>query len=114
MKKSMVLATMLAVFAVPAFAGNSQTVNVPTPMKAGATQLAPGDYNVTWTGTGTDVQVTIAKNKKVIVTLQAKLVEKPNREVGLDVETQNGVDILDAIRLKNMTLVVANSPSSGN
>jgi hypothetical protein len=113
MKRFFCFAAMLALLSVPALAGkNSQTVNVPEAMKAGSAELTPGDYNVTWTGSGSNVQVTLTRNKKVIVTLQAKLVEENNKNEGLETGTQGGVDVLEAIRMRNMTLILESSPSS--
>ncbi len=113
MKRLFVFATMLTLLSVPALAAkNSQTINVSTAVKAGSAQLTPGDYNVTWTGTAPNVEVTISKNKKVIVTLPAKLVEENNKNEGLNINTEAGVEILQAIRTSKMTLVLENSASS--
>jgi hypothetical protein len=110
MKRFFAFAMMLALFSAPAFAGkNSQTVNVPEAMKAGSAQLTPGDYNVTWEGSGTNVQVTLTRNKKVIVTLPAKLVEETNKNEGLGTDNQGGVDVLHAIYMRNMTLLFDSS-----
>lgn len=116
MKRFFVVVMMVALLSAPAFAAkNSQTVAVPSAIKAGSTMLAPGDYNVTWTGSGADVQVTFAKNKKVIVTLPAKLVEENNKNEELDTDSKTGVDVLRAIRTRNMTLLFKDSAaSSGN
>ncbi len=114
MKRLIAVATILAALSLPALAAkNSQTVSIPSAVKAGATQLAPGDYDVTWTGTGADVQVTVTKNKKVITTFPAKLVQETNKNVGLETDSQTGTDVLHAIRMRNMTLIVGSAPSSG-
>ena len=115
MKRLFVFATMLTLLSVPALAAkNSQTITVSTAVKAGSTQLAPGDYNVTWTGSAPNVEVTISKNKKVIVTLPAKLVEGTNKNEGFDTNNEGGVATLQAIRMSKMTLVLENSASSEN
>jgi hypothetical protein len=117
MKRFFVSVMMVALLSAPAFAGkNSQTVAVPSAVKAGSTTLVPGDYNVTWTGSGPDVQVTFAQGKKVIVTLPAKLVEESNRNnAELDTDSQTGVAVLRAIRTRNMTLLFNDSAApSGN
>ncbi len=112
MKRFFVSALMLTLVSAPAFAArNSQTVNVPETIKAGSTQLAPGDYNVTWTGTAPNVQVTFTQNHKVLATVPAKLVEEANKNEGLNTETTAGVEVLEAIRLRNMTLVFEGSPA---
>jgi opacity protein-like surface antigen len=113
MKRFFVVATMLVLLSAPAFAGkNSQTVNVPTALKAGSVELTPGDYNVTWTGSGSEVQVTFTRNRKAIVTLPAKLVDQSNKNEGLNTSTESGVEVLQAIRMSNMTLILESSPSS--
>ena len=112
MKRFFVFATMLTLLSAPAFAGkNSQTVTVPEAMKAGSAQLTPGDYNVTWEGSGANVQVTLTRNKKVVVTLPAKLVEEANKNEGLVTDSQGGVDVLHAIFMRNMTLIFESSSS---
>ena len=113
MKRSVAFAMMLTILSAPAFAsGNSQTLNVPEPMKAGSTQLAPGDYNVTWTGTGPNVQVTFAQNRKVLVTVPAKLVEGGNKYEGLLTSKQGGVETLESIQLRKVSLILEASFSS--
>jgi opacity protein-like surface antigen len=114
MKRLFAVATMLAALSLPALAAkNSETVSIPSPVKAGSTELTPGDYNVTWTGTGSDVQVTVTKNKKVITTFPAKLVQENNKNVGLETDSKGGTDVLHAIRMRNSTLIVGTAPSSG-
>lgn len=116
MKRFSVILTMVALLSATALAAkNSQTVAVPSAVKAGSAILVPGDYNVTWTGSGPDVQVTFAQGKKVVITLPAKLVEQSNKAGGeVDTESQNGAEILKAIRTRTMTLIFSNPPSSGN
>ena len=113
MKRLLVFAVMIALFSAPAIAGkNSQTVSIPMAMQAGTTALTPGDYNVTWARSGAAVQVTFARKNKAVVTVPAKLVEESNKNEGLDFNSQGGVEILQAIRLKNMTLLLESSASS--
>src|SRR5580658_2372970 len=113
MKRFFVLVMMVALLSAPAFAAkNSQTVTVPAAVKAGSTTLVPGDYNVTWTGSGADVQVTFAQNRKVIATVPAKLVEENNKNEEVDTDSQAGVDVLRAIRMRTMTLLFKDSLSA--
>jgi hypothetical protein len=107
MKRLIGSAMMLAMLSVPALAAkNSQSVTVPETVKAGSAQLAPGNYDVSWTGTGPTVQVTFTLNKKVVATVPAKLVEQPNRNEGLETDSQGGVEVLHTILMKNMSLVL--------
>ena len=41
----------------------------------GGVQLAPGYYNVTWEGTGTNVELKIAKGSKIVATAPAQTIE---------------------------------------
>jgi hypothetical protein len=114
MKRFFGFVLLFAAISIPALAAkNSQTVNVPVAVNAGSTKLAPGDYNVTWTGSGSNVQVTFAQSKKVVVTLPATLSEQKNRNVGLETHTQSGSEVLDTIRMDNITLKFAPASSSG-
>lgn len=114
MKRFLTVVTMLALLSIPALAGkSSQTVAVPMTVRAGSAELAPGNYDLTWTGSGSNVQITLTRNKKVIVTLPAKLIEENNRVEQLETDTKGGVDILHTIRTKNATLILETTPSSG-
>jgi hypothetical protein len=114
MKRLLGFVMLFAAVSIPAVAAkNSETVNVPIAMNAGSTKLAPGDYNVTWTGSGSNVQVTFAQSKKVVVTLPATLAEQKNRNKGLETHTQSGSEVLDTIRMDNITLKFAPSTSTG-
>jgi hypothetical protein len=115
MKRFLVFAMMLTLLSAPAFAGkNSQNVNIPAAMKAGSTELPPGDYNVTWTGSGSEVQVTFisTKNRKAVATIPAKLVTETNKDERLETDSQGGTDVLQRIRMKNMTLQFVDSAAS--
>jgi hypothetical protein len=112
MKRFFVSAVMLALLSTPAFAGkNSQTVTVTTALKAGSTTLPPGDYDLTWTGSGPDTQVTFMQRKKVVVTLAAKLIEETNKNEELDIDTQSGVNVLKSIHTRSVTLIFKDSSS---
>jgi uncharacterized membrane protein len=114
MKRFFGFVLLFAAVSIPALAAkNSQTVNVPIAVNAGSTKLAPGDYNVTWTGSGSNVQVTFAQGKKVVVTLPATLAEQKNRNAGLETHTQSGSEVLDTIRMDNITLKFQSTPASG-
>jgi hypothetical protein len=113
MKRSLGFAMMLTLLSAPAFAGrNSQTVNIPEPMKAGNSQLAAGDYDVAWTGTGSNTQVTFTQNHKVLATVPAQLVMESNKNEALDTKVQGTVKTLESIHMKNMTLVFEGPTSS--
>ena len=115
MKRSVGFAMMLTLLSAPAFAGkNSETVNIPAPMKAGSAQLAAGNYDVTWTGTGPNIQVTFTslQNHKILATVPAQLVVGSNKNEGLVTDTHEGVQTIESINTRNATLVFSPLPSS--
>ena len=76
MKRLFGYALMLALTAAPALAAkNSQSLNFASPVKVGTTEIPAGDVKVTWTGTGDNVQVTLAENGKTL-TIPAKVVDE--------------------------------------
>lgn len=114
MKRFFGFAIILAMFSVPAFAAkNSDTVSLPNSVKVGSTQLPAGDYKLTWTGTGSNVEMTLAQKGKATVTVPAKVVEAKNGHVGLTTNTVNGVEVLETIQLNKLDLVIVNASASG-
>jgi len=55
---------------------NEGKFSLSSPAQVGSTQLQPGDYKVTWDGSGSDVQVKVLQGKNVVATTSAKLVQK--------------------------------------
>jgi hypothetical protein len=107
-------AIMLASLSLPALAAkNSQTVAISDAVKVGSTELAPGSYKVSWTGAGSDVQVTIAEKGGESVTVPAKLVQSKNGHVALLTNSVGGAKILESIQLDNLSLVLTGASSSG-
>ncbi len=113
MKRFFGLAMILALFSAPAFAGNSQTVSIPATVNIGSTQLPAGDYKVTWTGSGSNVQVTLTQDKKTVATVQANAVEQKNDHTGVTTQSQGGVPVLQSIQLSSVNLVLEGAASSG-
>ena len=57
MKRFFGFALLLVLFAVPAFAGSkTQKVTIGTPVQVGSTKVAAGIYDLTYTGTGSNVR----------------------------------------------------------
>jgi hypothetical protein len=50
---------------------NQHSVDIPSAVQVGGTQLRPGNYKVKWEGTGPDVQVTFLRDGKVVATVPA-------------------------------------------
>ena len=55
---------------------NEGKFTLSSPAQMGTTQLQPGDYKVTWDGSGSEVQVKILQGNNVVATTSAKLVQK--------------------------------------
>ena len=69
------------------------------------TQLAPGQYNVTWNGTGPVVSVNFTQGKKTLATGSAILVSLPASQPEAVVTYQSGsVAVLSAIELNHLTI----------
>lgn len=107
MKSFFGYALLFASLSIPALAArNSQTITLSDTTRVGSTQLAAGDYKVSWTGTAPNVQVTITAKGKPSVTVPAKLVDVKNGHVALQTDTQGGVRVLQTIQLDNENLVL--------
>lgn len=79
-------------FTVCAFAdAGSAKIQLGTPALVNGKQLPAGNYNVTWTGEGTNVQVTITSaDKKSAVTVPAKVVEGAKARTNSVVRNSDG------------------------
>lgn len=60
-------------FATAAFAGEKASVKVYENVKLAGKTIAPGKYDVEWTGTGDNVQLNIRQGNQMIASAPAKL-----------------------------------------
>lgn len=65
--------------------------------RVGSTQLKPGDYKVTWEGTGAEVQVKILQGKNVVATTSAKLISKSGGNDAVILGTGSDVKTIDEL-----------------
>jgi hypothetical protein len=113
MKRFIGFAAVLALLSAPAFAAkNSSTVTIPQAVTVGTTQLPAAQYQVTWTGTGSNAQVTLA-NSKSTVTVPAKVVDQKNAVTSVLTSSKTGTTVLEGINLNKVTLVFTSAPNSG-
>lgn len=113
MKRFLGYAAVLALVSAPAFAAkNFDTVNISETVTVGTTTLPAAEYRVSWTGTGSSAQVTLAHGKSV-VTLPAKLVDQKNDVNSVLTDSKNGANVLEGINLSKVSLVFTSSPNSG-
>lgn len=116
--KSLFAAAIVFLTPVLAFAGTKDSANVELnqPVKVAGTQLAPGQYKLTWEGSGPNITVSFAEGKKTIATVPARLVSNSTYDEA--VETASSVDntsVLKAIDLKKITLQFQDdAPAAGN
>src|SRR5215831_8159704 len=85
MKKRIAGLASVLTFGLVAAAGaaskTSGTMSLSDPTSLAGKKLAAGSYDLSWTGTGTNVAVTIKQEGKVVAETHAKLVEmkQPSR-----------------------------------
>jgi hypothetical protein len=101
-----------------AFAGprNSANVDLDQSVTIAGTQLAPGQYKLSWEGNGPNVNVSFVEGKKTVATAPAKLVSNPTREEAIETATQtDNTRVLRAVDLTNVTIRFENAvPGAGN
>lgn len=73
---SKVFALSMALFlTTAAFAANKKTVKLFEPATIGGAQLQPGEYSVSWDGDGSNVELRVMSDSKVVATAPAHSVE---------------------------------------
>jgi hypothetical protein len=65
---------LAVLLASSAFASNKGSLMLTEPTEVNGQQLAAGDYQVRWEGTGTNVEVSFMKGKKEVAKAAAKVV----------------------------------------
>jgi hypothetical protein len=71
--KSVVLG-LAVLLASSAFASNKGSLQVREPLEVAGQQLAPGEYQLRWAGTGSNVEVSFMQGKKEVAKSSAKIV----------------------------------------
>ena len=66
------------VMATSAFAAEKGSMKLIQPAMIGGVQLAPGEYSLSWEGSGPNVEVKITKDSKLVATAPAKTVDLKN------------------------------------
>ena len=85
-----------------ALAGGSHTLKVPHGMTLKGTQLAPGEYSISWVAHSPDATVTLARKKNVVATVEGRVVDggkKFAEDAVLYDENSDGTRIVREIRL---------------
>ena len=76
----------------------------------GSTQLAPGEYQLTWTGSDTSAEATFSQGKKVIATVPAQVTQERSGYSGPALHTDSVSNTLTGVELPKVSL----SFTSGN
>jgi hypothetical protein len=102
MKLTKMIVLSLALLLSPSlFAASSGSLNLTQPAQLNGTQLQPGEYKVTWEGTGPEVTVSVMKGRDVVAKAPAhvKEVEKNfGSNAALLVKNADGSTSLNGIR----------------
>lgn len=115
MKVKSVFVCAMLLFPVLSFAAdkNSTKVQFDQPTKVAGTQLAPGQYRLTWEGNGPDVTVTFLDGKKTVATAPARLVNASTSEPAIETGTApDKTQILKAVDLNHLTIQFEQPASS--
>ena len=110
-------ATVLIALSVSAFASDKMraTVHIYEAVSVGSVQLAPGEYTIKWTETGSDAQVTFVQGKHTIGTVPAQLSQARSGYSNVVIETDTRANALTRIALpKESFSFPTNSEISGN
>jgi hypothetical protein len=74
------LALLLATSAFAANKGNKGSLELFAPATVSGHQLVPGQYELTWDGTGSSVELMILSHGKLVATVPARLIELSQSE----------------------------------
>jgi len=66
---------LAVLLASSAFASNKGSLQVGEPFEVSGQQLAPGEYQLRWDGTGSNVEVSFMQGRKEVAKASAKVVE---------------------------------------
>jgi hypothetical protein len=117
MKRLFGIAIILASLSIPAFAAkNEQSVTFSDAVTVGSTKLPAGTYKLTWTGTSPNVQVTLVQKDArhpATVTAAAKAIDQKHDQTQFTTGDQGGVNQLQQIQFKSVSLVFTSAPASG-
>ena len=115
--RSVFLAVLLIGLPALVFAANTKTITITEPATVGSKVLQPGDYKISWDGSGPTVDVKFQQNGKTVVTAPATVKkEKTGYEAGaVDLKSENpngsGAKMLESISFKDMALVFGDNAS---
>jgi hypothetical protein len=83
------------------FAGTSGSMHLTQPVQLNGTQIQPGDYKVTWEGSGPEVTVSVLKGREVVAKTSAHMKELDKNganDATVIVKKSDGSTALNGIR----------------
>jgi hypothetical protein len=105
-------AIALVLLSVSGWASDRMKANIQiyNTVNLGSTQLAPGGYQLTWTGSDTSAEATFSQGKKVIATVPAQVTQERSGYSGPALHTDSVSNTLTGVELPKVSL----SFTSGN
>ena len=99
-------AIALVLLSVSGWASDKMKANIhiDKPVNVGSTQLAPGEYELTWTGSGTSAEATFSQGKKVIATVPAQVTQERSGYPGPALHTDSVSNTLTGVQLPKVSL----------
>ena len=107
-------------FSLSGWAGDKMraTVHISQTVHIGSTELAPGEYKMTWTQSGSNAEVTFSQGKRVIVTVPAQATQERSGYDGPAVRTNSESNTLIGVDLPKVSISFGSenavAPSSSN
>ena len=100
---------LAVLLASSAFASNKGSLEVREPFEVNGQQLAAGDYQLRWDGTGANVEVSFMQGKKEIAKTSAKVVEldKSSSYDSAVVDHSNGKVTISQVRFAGKKYALA-------
>jgi len=100
---------LAVLLASSAFASNKGSLQIGEPLEVNGQQLAPGDYQVRWDGTGPNVEVSFMQGKKEVAKASAKVValDQPSRYDSAVVDNSSGKATISEVRFAGKRFALA-------
>jgi hypothetical protein len=100
---------LAVLLASSAFASNKGSLQVRESVEVNGQQLAPGDYQVRWDGSGANVEVSFMRGKKEIAKTSAKLIalEKSAPYDSAVLDHENGKATITEVRFAGKKFALA-------
>jgi hypothetical protein len=104
--KFMLGTVALVLLSVSAWASDRMKANIQIykTVNVGSTQLAPGEYQLTWTESGTSAEATFSQGKKVVATVPAQVTQGRSGYSGPALYTDSASNTLTGVGLPKVSL----------